>query len=272
MLSKWWWRFVSNPEDLWVSVVKAIHGGATAGISSIIPIKKYIPGLWKDISSVDSALEKMGVSLKENLVESDGRWKWRPEVDGTFLVKQVRLDLEMVNNDPEHFIYGWNSWAPPKFNYLLWRAIFSKVASRVGLARRGVPIPDCSCPRCGLNAESPDHLFFNCLWSRSVWWNLLTWMRISFPIEISKFGDLIGFIQNKPGSAKWKRVVYTVALATCWRIWKGRNDMVFEGRFVLVSNIVEQVKEDVLLWVSNWSTVPKPSWEEWRSFDISVML
>ncbi|KAJ0891843.1 putative reverse transcriptase zinc-binding domain-containing protein [Helianthus annuus] len=272
IISKWWWRFASNPDDLWVSVVKAIHGSSSSELPTSIPLKNSIPGLWKDICSVNPALEKMGVSLKDKLVESEGRWKWGTEMNGSFSVKQVRSDLEKASNDSEGFIYVWNNWAPPKVNYLLWRAIFGKVASRVGLAKRGVPILDCSCPRCGLYIEDPDHLFFKCIWSRSVWWILLTWMRIKFPIEIANLRELIGYIQNQPGSINWKRVVYTVALATVWRIWKARNEMIFEGRFIPVSNIVEQVKDDVLFWISNRTKVPSPGWVEWRSFDISIML
>ncbi|XP_021986536.1 uncharacterized protein LOC110882973 [Helianthus annuus] len=201
-------------------------------------------------------------------------WKWRSDLNGAFSIKQVRLDLELasVESDNNDFIFGWNSWPPPKVNYLLWRALIGKIASRVGLVRRGIPLLDCSCPRCGMNAEDPDYIFFNCIWSRSVWWNMLIWMRINFPVEISNIKDLFGFIQNRPGSSKWKRVVYTVALATVWWIWKARNEMVFERRFIPVGIIVEQVKEDAYLWISNRSKLIQASRENWRMFNISVML
>ncbi|XP_022007599.1 uncharacterized protein LOC110906834 [Helianthus annuus] len=274
MLSKWWWRFLSNLNELWASVVGAIHKGNIISIPPDIPVKKSIPSLWKDITSVETALHKDGINLKEKLVMNGNIWNWRSDHYGEFLVKQVRFDIDAANEDPVNrsLIFSWNCWAPPKVNFLLWRSLIGRIASKVGLIRRGLSFILGSCSRCGLGLEDPDHIFIGCLWARSIWWNILRWMRISFPMEIGNISDMLEFIKNQPGGDIWKRVVYTVVLAIVWRIWKARNEMTFDGRFIPVTISVDHIKEDAFLWLSNRSKCKMPSWENWRLFDISVML
>ncbi|XP_022013920.1 uncharacterized protein LOC110913395 [Helianthus annuus] len=251
MLAKWLWRFKMYLNQLWVSVVGAIHKGNGISNLSVVPLKKSIPGFWNDIGSVEASLAKIGINLKDSLIVDGENWKWRSGPNGAFSVKQVRTDIEWAKMvaDSDNLIFGWNSSAPPKVNYLCCRALIGKVASKVGLVRRGVPLADSLCPRCGIYDEDPDHIFVNCLWSRSIWSNVLVWMRISFPIDISNIGEFLSFIQIQPGDKKWKKVVHTVFLATIWRIWKARNEMVFEGRFIPTNRTVELVKEDAFFWI-----------------------
>ncbi|KAJ0511040.1 hypothetical protein HanIR_Chr11g0547521 [Helianthus annuus] len=138
MLTKWWWRYNSNPDQLWAKVILSIHNNNS---NLLIPLKKTIPGVWNDIGKMDSVLAKAGLYINQNLIKENGAWKWRSSVEESFSVKQVRLDLENVRQptpvvDPK---LVWNSWAPAKGNILLWRALLGRVASKEGLARRGWP-------------------------------------------------------------------------------------------------------------------------------------
>ncbi|KAM0025801.1 putative reverse transcriptase zinc-binding domain-containing protein [Helianthus debilis subsp. tardiflorus] len=274
MLAKWWWRFKENPNQLWAAVVGAIHKKTGSVDPPFVPLKKTITGTWKDIGSVEVALEKIGINLKESIIAVGDKWKWRSDPDDSFVVKRVRFDIDsaLVTDSNEDPVYKWNSWVPPKVNYFLWRALIGKIASKVGLLQRGIPIGDCFCPRCGLSEENVDHLLVGCLWARCLWWNVLVWMRISFPADIGTLPDLLGYIEEQPGSKAWKRIVYSIVSATVWRIWKARNEMIFENRFIPVSVSVEQIKEDVFLWLSSRAPRQPPSWDKWRIFDISDML
>ncbi|KAJ0534833.1 hypothetical protein HanIR_Chr09g0424141 [Helianthus annuus] len=53
-----------------------------------------------------------------------------------------------------------------------------------------------------------------------------------------------------------------------WRIWKARNEKVFEGQFIPIAKTVEQIKEDAFMWISNRSNLGSISWEKWKYFDI----
>ncbi|KAJ0752186.1 hypothetical protein HanPI659440_Chr09g0321451 [Helianthus annuus] len=74
MLTKWWWRFKADPNQLWSKVIGSIH--KFTAVNQIIPISKSIPGVWKDIGNMDPELQKLGIDIKQNLVISNGVWKW----------------------------------------------------------------------------------------------------------------------------------------------------------------------------------------------------
>ncbi|XP_021971422.1 uncharacterized protein LOC110866587 [Helianthus annuus] len=272
MLSKWWWRHKADPNQLWARVISSIHS-INSG-NSLIPLNKNIPGSWKDIGNADASLLSEGIILADSLIEVEGVWKWRTSKDAPFSVKQVREDIEAARwvNMPNEPKLDWNNWATPKGNHLLWRVMLGRVASRVGLARRGIPIADIGCPRCGLEAECPDHIFLKCLWSRSIWWNILAWIRISFPADCDSFSDLIKHIKESPGSKVWKRLVHTIIIATTWRIWSARNAMVFDGSFIPIMKTVELIKEDSFLWINIRARIKKPVWEDWVRFDVLELL
>ncbi|KAJ0586700.1 putative reverse transcriptase zinc-binding domain-containing protein [Helianthus annuus] len=202
MLSKWWSRFKASLNQLWVKVVVAIHfNNVSNNLSKLIPLKNPLRGFGRMLGSVESNLAKFGIILKDNLVAEGASWKWRLDPNGSFSVKQFWLDLELAAGGDANDVvsYHWNSWATPNANYLLWRALTGKIVSKVGLFNRGVPLANSSCSRCGRDGEDLDHIFVNCLWTRCIWWNILTWMRISFPAEISNLRDLVSFIKNWPG-------------------------------------------------------------------------
>ncbi|KAJ0909842.1 hypothetical protein HanRHA438_Chr07g0325911 [Helianthus annuus] len=83
---------------------------------------------------------------------------------------------------------------------------------------------------------------------------------------------MLSFFKHQPGGKVWKRVIYTIALGTVWRIWLARNEMVFNNRFIPISKLVESIKEDVFCWINNRSKLKVPSWEKWILFDVLDML
>ncbi|XP_022014398.1 uncharacterized protein LOC110913887 [Helianthus annuus] len=134
MLTKWWWRYNSNPNQLWTKVFCSIHKNNS---NLLIPLKKTILGVWNDIGKMDKVLDKAGLSLIQNLVVENGVWKWRSSAEVGFSVKQVRLDLEScrVANPAVDPALVWNSWAPAKGNILLWRALLGRIASKEELVK-----------------------------------------------------------------------------------------------------------------------------------------
>ncbi|KAJ0946971.1 putative RNA-directed DNA polymerase [Helianthus annuus] len=274
MLTKWWWRLKAFPNHLWAEVVKAIHGGNfSSSADQIIPVNKSVTGVWKDIGSVERALAKIGIQIKDNLIMDGTQWKWRTDPGGAFSVKQLRLDIDNASavNDDGRPAFEWNSWATPKANFLLWRATLGRIASKSGLVRRGISLADSLCPRCGLHEEDPNHIFVNCLWAVCVWWNVLAWLRIPF-VFCHSLNDLVSRIKHSPGDKVWKKLVYTVAISTVWRLWSARNEKAFNDVFIPVSKTVELIKEEAYLWICNRSKLKSLTWEKWKSFDVVDLL
>ncbi|XP_021979962.1 uncharacterized protein LOC110876090 [Helianthus annuus] len=354
MLSKWWWRFRDNPSQLWASEVSAIH--KNKGDKSLILNKKTLPGVWKDIGSLDKVLLGFGISItgklrvtvgdgaltrfwkdawlkseplavvypdlyrlvaekdasvKDNAIRDGGgcRWGWRwlrnsstsaawnqvtslmgllngvqlnsardtwvweNERGDGFSVKCIRREIDAASGqNSDEMEFKWNSWATAKSNFLLRRALFGKVASKVELGRRGVPLHDVTCDRCGLKAETSDHVFAECLFAKSIWWNVCAWLKVSFPHDCSMFRDLIKHLLDCPGDAKWRRLVLTVVMATVWRLWHARNTKTFEGTFIPVVKTVDLIKEDAFIWLKQRSNLLPLPWEKWLLFDVANIL
>ncbi|KAJ0545524.1 putative reverse transcriptase zinc-binding domain-containing protein [Helianthus annuus] len=109
-------------------------------------------------------------------------WQWINEDGQNFSVKDLRIELANLRyKKEEDLVFEWNAWATPKANYLGWRALMGRVASKVGLSARGVSLPILLYNRCGYQVEDPNHIFVNCLFAKSVWWNVFSWTRVPFP-------------------------------------------------------------------------------------------
>ncbi|MFS7984665.1 putative reverse transcriptase zinc-binding domain-containing protein [Helianthus anomalus] len=98
------------------------------------------------------------------------KWVWENEVGEPFSTKSIRKEIDRkssVCSDGGSF--RWNTWAPLKVNYHSWRAESGRLAAKVSLANRGISVPNILCSRCGLREETPDNIFAECLWAKSVW-------------------------------------------------------------------------------------------------------
>ncbi|XP_035845306.1 uncharacterized protein LOC118491554 [Helianthus annuus] len=172
MLAKWWWRYKDEPSQLWVSVIQAIH---KSGLG-----KSMIPG--------------------------KGKWTWEIKENKGFSAKCFRTEIMRVNAVMDSNIrFIWNSWTPLKRNNLLWRVLMGKIATKTELVARGVVLQNIVYDRCGYNDEDPNHLFVNCLWARSTWWQVCVWMRIPIPMDMSSVKSILESIMENPGS-RWKKL------------------------------------------------------------------
>ncbi|XP_022041986.1 uncharacterized protein LOC110944640 [Helianthus annuus] len=199
-------------------------------------------------------------------------WRWDTKDGASFSTKSVQAEIAVENDTNSEDSLCWNSWAPLKSNYLLWRALKGKVADKISLEKRGIPIRNHMCDRCGYGIEDTNHVFVNCIWARIVWWQIVVWMRIPPPINLGSLKEVVDVLTGNIGSARWRRIVYTVILATVWRIWNARNLKVFEGQFVSTLRTVDLVKEDVYLWIAYRTKLPKLEWDKWADFNVLDIL
>lgn len=67
----------------------------------------------------------------------------------------------------------------PRFKFILWLAVQNRLATVEMLLKYGIHVP----PDCGSNVESFDHLYFECLTTRTLWRKLFHWMGINRSIQ-----------------------------------------------------------------------------------------
>ncbi|KAJ0890157.1 putative reverse transcriptase zinc-binding domain-containing protein [Helianthus annuus] len=354
MILKGWWRFKDDSSPLWAKVISVIHSFKVQ--RQLIPVNHAVPGIWKDIGSMENKLSQEGIEISDKLRVSIGDgsktlfwydrwaaprplkevylglfciandknitvagklcsrsdrlgwrwdwsreprsnseqtqfsnllatldqiclnnnqdvWKWENKEELNFSVKSIRLELaeKRLGKEKEAWFY-WNAWATLKANYLGWRAMLGRIALKVGLAAHGVQMPNLLYDRCGYGIEDPDHIFVSCLLARSVWWNIFRCIRVSLPPNITKLSEILKTLRSSPGAKKWKKLVHVVALATVWWIWKARNMKVFDGRFVSIDRMIENIKEKAFVWITHRSRLPNPDWDKWVVFDVVDLL
>ncbi|MFS8015180.1 hypothetical protein Hanom_Chr15g01353331 [Helianthus anomalus] len=103
---------------------------------------------------------------------------------------------------------------------------------------------------------------------KAVWWHVFNWLKIPWNMEVTNFNDLMEGIAKIKGSNSWKQVIELICYVVVWRIWKARNDKIFEGIPFRVLNIVDAAKEEAFLWLKHRSPFGKLVWERWRDFNV----
>lgn len=99
------------------------------------------------------------------------------------------------------------------------------------------------CPICNKHPESMEHLFFQCEWTRVVWfgsplqWSTLQETQISFFDWFVGKMTLLGAKDDEDGS------LTGLFLNLLWSIWNARNQFVFEGRMIRPEIVISIVVE-----------------------------
>ncbi|XP_021986463.1 uncharacterized protein LOC110882867 [Helianthus annuus] len=201
---------------------------------------------WAELGNLMSLLHGLQLSDEED------QWVWTNNLGVQFSTKSIRDEMDAkasVFTNGGNF--RWNAWAPLKDNYHAWRAESGKLAAKVALVKRGIQVSEVKCSRCSLRDETTDHMLADCIWARSVWWNVCRWVKILILAEDASVAQILNHFQSQIGSKRWKWVVHLVALCCLWRLWIARNNKEFNGIMEPVRRIVDSIKEDSFLWVKN---------------------
>lgn len=100
---------------------------------------------------------------------------WRLDENKGFIVRSMHEALNTSIGVPFPSECVWSSQIPTKSVFLLWELWWNRILTIDNLIRRGLVLPNWCC-LCRDDAESMDHLFLHCPWSKPFWdnfiWNL----------------------------------------------------------------------------------------------------
>ncbi|KAJ0668540.1 putative RNA-directed DNA polymerase [Helianthus annuus] len=211
----------------------------------------------------------LNVLNKEGLGSWEDRWGWRTDKWEEFTVATVKEQIAKLKESEQDVQWPhWNSWAPTKVNYFTWRAALGRIAVKQELRKRGVELGNGLCTRCGTSEESVEHLISGCTLSKSVWWNILVWLKLPVNGDLSSCEKIMAYANGLNGSTDWKKTVKMVFQATIWHLWKTRNEKEFRGVSRSGNNVVEDVKTDTFLWMKGRSNFKDLVWERWVDFNV----
>ena len=105
------------------------------------------------------------------------------------------------------------------------------------------------CLLCDQEMETIAHLFTACPFSRKVWHEILSWVRLPcrLPDRDSPLHDW--WLTTKRTMPKpLRKGLATITLLTPWMIWKHRNGCVFDGDQPSINRLIANIKEEAALW------------------------
>ncbi|XP_039071270.1 uncharacterized protein LOC120218393 [Hibiscus syriacus] len=138
----------------------------------------------------------------------------------------------------------WFSGRIPKHSIIVWMTLLNRLPTRVRLLRMGLDIETDKCLLCGAEAETRDHLFFECQFSKELWGFILNLCCISrkgcsCESELAWASLLFKGKSLIVGILKlvWSRHIYC--------IWNERNVRLFGNRARLKDELLGDIKETI---------------------------
>ena len=172
---------------------------------------------------------------------------WLDSPNHRFSIKvaweQLRRHRQMV----EWHDIVWFKNAVPRHSFLLWMAVQQKLTTQDKLHRFGIHGPN-RCSHCLRYNEDHNHLFFECSYTKAIWWDVCD--RCDIP-RMTKGWD--EWVRWATGSWHGKSFVnFSRKLsfaATVYHVWQERNARIFAGMSRtsnLVFNQIECIIRDKL--------------------------
>ncbi|XP_026399615.1 uncharacterized protein LOC113295500 [Papaver somniferum] len=237
LLAKLGWRLIHNQDALWVGNGRSINIALDNWIAGMGPLAdwhhnelKYVSDLIRENGSwdrnlIDSVFNPIIANRIKAIhidINNQDRIRWEGRRDGEFSTKSSYniLTHENSSNLDNFLLHLWRLNLLPRVILIVW-----KMAADVLILRSKVyDVLGHFNPYCMLCMndirESSNHLFRECSFTRTVWSGL------GFQMP-NGTNDFLSWVKSwfSPPLHEWKEIFSII----CWKIWKYRNMVVFQG-------------------------------------------
>ncbi|KAG7599579.1 Zinc finger CCHC-type [Arabidopsis suecica] len=141
----------------------------------------------------------------------------------------------------------WKLPIMPKIKHFLRRSLSQALATMTRLNSRGMNV-DRTCPRCRKEEESINHALFSCPFAMMVWRlaSIPPLRNIRFtPVFEENLSNLMNLLTNQTIQDDQKLMPYWFL----WRIWKARNNFVFNKGRESASKTVLKAQAETTQWI-----------------------
>lgn len=138
----------------------------------------------------------------------------------------------------------WKLQSSPKIKHFLWRCLNNALPVAANMVYRHIG-KDKRCSRCDGEAESVNHLLFQCPYARLVWVVAQVHIPPAGRWSESLFANLY-WVLNQKTKYPTEEVDEEFVPWLLWRLWKNRNEFVFRGRDCPTPITVRKAWEDVV--------------------------
>lgn len=190
-------------------------------------------------------------------------WKWN--ASGIYTAKSAYIASFHGSAACSNWKLTWKSWAPPKVKFFHWLVSMDRCWTADRLAHHGLQ-HHTVCPLCSQEPETMRHLLLGCPFSRHVWHEVLSWMRMTCRPPENEVTLLDWWHAARQTTPKpMRKGLASATLLTSWMIWKHRNDCVFNAAHPSVQTLVRIIKDEAKLWAVAGATglrvVLPPTWD-----------
>jgi len=179
------------------------------------------------------------------------QWKGK----GQFTAKdfQQLVHMEMDTEVDCVVCSVWMNIAPPKVELFLWLALLGKLNTKEMLCRKGILQQSQNvCTFCSTQPEDLDHLLVNCTISWGVWCTIAS----EFGKDLSRkasFRELYeSWLEVKWQHKKIKKIWISIFFAVAWSLWLWRNQITFNQKELVLSEVCLSIKWLVAQWTRAW--------------------
>ncbi|KAL9997683.1 putative reverse transcriptase zinc-binding domain-containing protein [Helianthus debilis subsp. tardiflorus] len=195
------------------------------------------------------------------------KWEWSDGKNVGFTVSSAKKWMAGLTMEDDSLVFKWSKWLPIKCNIFMWRASLDRLPTRVALARRGIQVANSLCAWCDCIEESLEHILTGCVISVGMWNGLSNWFRIpdTYAFQVQ---DLVNMHELCGASGNKKEIIYGLVILACWRLWKARNEKIFNGKKSHVVELISDVKAIGFLWYKHRLKGDIVDWDRWSNFDV----
>lgn len=179
------------------------------------------------------------ISIEDSVV-------WFPSRIGNYSMKSAWEAIRVSNGILDWCSIVWFSKNVPRWAFILWMAMQSKLASKDRLLKWSV-VDNATCVLCRNGThESHNHLFFDCSHSRVVWKEILQ-RNFIHRGPLTWEDEKKWFLLHSKGKFIKKSILKLSLAATVYGIWCERNMRIFQHKMmeaeVLGSKICNNIRE-----------------------------
>ncbi|KAJ0615775.1 putative reverse transcriptase zinc-binding domain-containing protein [Helianthus annuus] len=148
------------------------------------------------------------------------------------------------------------------------RAFLDRLPTKLALARRNIVVGNLFCVWCDAYDESIEHVLTGCFMAMGVWNEISTWCKIPRPF-VFYVNDLVHLHEHSGVSGVKKTIFHGIIIITCWRLWRARNDKLFNSKDPNVVELVAEIKSLGFLWYKYRFKGGVVDWTRWCMFDVT---
>jgi len=195
------------------------------------------------IAQKDPALADKIHRITLSEVELPDQLNWTMATDGHLTNKLAYSCFAGQHQSVPWASWLWNSHIPPTRAFITWRLIHNKIPTDENLRKRGCHIVSICC-FCLQNAESSNHIFFECRVTTRLW----EWLGkgADVPLDHTNCCSLLMGINGR-GSKLVQQVLTSAIIHTIWAIWIERNQRYFHDKARTVNSLFNGILAEVKL-------------------------